>query len=203
MVQLVYLRVQVGTVFETSEVLSRRPKGLSLPDNFRERDDILACDCQRRLFAYHRFSYTLNAASDLANFQPRRSSAAMQRHALFHPNISASIPMSTRQCKTTVMISKPKLSSHFPLVLYITYNRLTSAPASVSYTSGKAAKRLLTQRVAAAQLRLLRVLALQLITDAVEQLHVALLRILLEGSDEGPRHGACCCTCDLCVLSVG
>lgn len=43
-----------------------------------------------------------------------------------------------------------------------------------------------TQWMATAQLRLLRVLALQLIADAIQQLHVTLLRILLEGRDEGP-----------------
>lgn len=40
-----------------------------------------------------------------------------------------------------------------------------------------------------AQLRLLRVLALQLVPDTVQQLHVALLRVLLQRRDEGPRHG--------------
>lgn len=42
----------------------------------------------------------------------------------------------------------------------------------------------------AAKLRLLRILARELVTDAVEQLHVALLRVLLEGRDESPGHGA-------------
>lgn len=42
----------------------------------------------------------------------------------------------------------------------------------------------------ATQLRLLRVLALQLVPDAVQQLHIALLRILLQSGDESPRHGA-------------
>lgn len=54
----------------------------------------------------------------------------------------------------------------------------------------------------AAQLRLLRVPALQLITNIVEQGHVALLRVLLEGSDEGPRHGAGSLSSDVRVLSV-
>ena len=52
----------------------------------------------------------------------------------------------------------------------------------------------------AAQLRLLRVFTLQFVTDAVKQLHVALLGILLERGDEGPRHGARCLAGDLRVL---
>jgi hypothetical protein len=40
------------------------------------------------------------------------------------------------------------------------------------------------------QLRLLGVPCLQLVPDAVEELHVALLRVLLERRDEGPRHGS-------------
>jgi hypothetical protein len=44
----------------------------------------------------------------------------------------------------------------------------------------------LTQRMAAAQLRLLRISALQLIANAVQQLNITLLRLLLEGVDEGP-----------------
>ena len=56
--------------------------------------------------------------------------------------------------------------------------------------------------MAAAQLRLLGVLALELLTDAVEQLDVALLRVLLEGGDEGPGHGARGLAGDLGVLTV-
>ena len=40
------------------------------------------------------------------------------------------------------------------------------------------------------QLRLLGVARLQLVANAVKQLHVALLRVLLERSDKGPRHCA-------------
>jgi len=43
--------------------------------------------------------------------------------------------------------------------------------------------------MATAQLRLLLVLALKLISDAVEQLHVALIGVLLQASNEGPGHG--------------
>lgn len=49
-----------------------------------------------------------------------------------------------------------------------------------------------TQRVAARKLRLLRVFSGQFVSDAVEKLHITLLGILLEGSHERPRHGACC-----------
>lgn len=56
--------------------------------------------------------------------------------------------------------------------------------------------------MAAAQLRLLRVPALQLITNAVEQLHVALLRVLLECRNEGPGHSTRGLSCDVRVLSV-
>ena len=56
--------------------------------------------------------------------------------------------------------------------------------------------------MAAAQLRLLRVFALQLVSDAVQQLHVALLRILLQGGNEGPRHGACGLAGNVRVLSA-
>ena len=41
----------------------------------------------------------------------------------------------------------------------------------------------------ARQLRLLGVLGLEDLPDAVEQLHVALLGVLLQGGDESPRHG--------------
>ena len=44
--------------------------------------------------------------------------------------------------------------------------------------------------MAARELGLLGVPGLELIPDAVEQLHVALLGPLLERRDEGPRHGA-------------
>lgn len=46
----------------------------------------------------------------------------------------------------------------------------------------------LTQRMTAAELRLLRILALQLITNAVKQLDVALLRVLLQRGDKCPAH---------------
>ena len=49
----------------------------------------------------------------------------------------------------------------------------------------------LTQWVTATQLRLLRVFALKLISNAVQQLNVALIRVLLQAGDEGPRHSAC------------
>ena len=53
-----------------------------------------------------------------------------------------------------------------------------------------------------AQLRLLRVFALELRADAVQQLDVALLWVLLQRGDEGPGHGACSLTGDLGILAV-
>jgi hypothetical protein len=47
-----------------------------------------------------------------------------------------------------------------------------------------------TQRMTAAQLRLLLILALELFANAVEQLDVALIRVLAQTRDEGPGHGA-------------
>jgi len=44
--------------------------------------------------------------------------------------------------------------------------------------------------MAAAELRFLVVFSLELGADAVEKLNIALLRVLLESVDEGPRHGA-------------
>lgn len=46
-----------------------------------------------------------------------------------------------------------------------------------------------TQRVAARKLWLLCVFSCQFVSDTIEKLHVALLRIFLEGSHESPRHG--------------
>lgn len=54
----------------------------------------------------------------------------------------------------------------------------------------------------AAKLRLLRVLCLQLITDRVKQLDIALLWVLLECGNESPGHRACGLAGDLCVLPV-
>ena len=54
----------------------------------------------------------------------------------------------------------------------------------------------------AAQLRLLVVFAFQLVANAVEQLYVALLRVLLERRHEGVRHGTCGIACDVGVRPV-
>lgn len=51
----------------------------------------------------------------------------------------------------------------------------------------------------AAQLRLLLVLALQLITDAVQQLDVALIGVLAQRCDESPRHGPCSFAANRCI----
>ena len=56
--------------------------------------------------------------------------------------------------------------------------------------------------MAAAQLRLLRIFGGKLVADAVQQLHIALLRVLLKGGDEGPGHGAGGLAVNLRVLSV-
>lgn len=56
--------------------------------------------------------------------------------------------------------------------------------------------------MAAAQLRLLCILALELFTDAVQQLHVALLGILLQGSDKRPGHSPSSLASDICVLTI-
>lgn len=42
----------------------------------------------------------------------------------------------------------------------------------------------------------------QLVTDAVEELDVALLGVLLEGGDEGPRHSAGGLEADACVSTA-
>jgi hypothetical protein len=59
-----------------------------------------------------------------------------------------------------------------------------------------------TQWMTAAQLRFLGILCRQLIADAIQQLHVTLLGILLQSCNEGPRHGACGFTANGCVLPV-
>ena len=48
-----------------------------------------------------------------------------------------------------------------------------------------------TQWVAAGKLRLLRVFAGELVADAVEELDVALLGVLLHCVDKRPGHGSC------------
>ena len=48
----------------------------------------------------------------------------------------------------------------------------------------------LTQRMTATQLRLLAILALKLIANAVQKLHVALIGVLLQAGQESPGHGA-------------
>ena len=54
----------------------------------------------------------------------------------------------------------------------------------------------------ATELRLLRVPALQLVANTVEQLYVALLWILLECGDERPRHGTSSLSLDACIRPV-
>jgi hypothetical protein len=54
----------------------------------------------------------------------------------------------------------------------------------------------LTKRMTTGELGFLGITCLQLVTNGVQQLHVALLRILLQSSDESPRHSAGCLRCD-------
>lgn len=55
--------------------------------------------------------------------------------------------------------------------------------------------------MAARELRPLGVFAGELVADAVEELDVALLRVLLQGGDEGPGHGAGCLGGNGCIGS--
>ena len=59
-----------------------------------------------------------------------------------------------------------------------------------------------TQRMAAGKLRLLRVFRIKLVSDAVQQLDVALLGVLLHRCYESPGHGACGLGGDCCVGPV-
>lgn len=61
--------------------------------------------------------------------------------------------------------------------------------------------RLLTQWVRATQLWLLRILASQLVPNTVQELHIALMWVLLQGCDEGPAHGAGSLTSNTRVLT--
>ena len=59
-----------------------------------------------------------------------------------------------------------------------------------------------TEGMAAAQLWLLGILGLQFFANAVEQLDVALLRVLLQRCDKGPGHGTRGLAGDLGILPV-
>lgn len=56
-----------------------------------------------------------------------------------------------------------------------------------------------TQRVTARQLRLLRIASGKFVANAIEKLYVALLGILLERCDKGPRHGASGLSSNRCI----
>lgn len=56
--------------------------------------------------------------------------------------------------------------------------------------------------MATAQLWLLCVFAFQLVTDAVQQLHVTLLRVLLQSRNKRPRHGTSSLAPNLGILST-
>lgn len=59
-----------------------------------------------------------------------------------------------------------------------------------------------TQRVAARKLWLLCVFSSQFVSDTIKKLHIALLRVLLEGSHESPRHGTRGLGCDSGIGTV-
>lgn len=69
---------------------------------------------------------------------------------------------------------------------------LKKTPANPKSTKGELGRReekgKPTQRMTTAQLRLLRILGLQLIPNAIKQLHIALLRILLHRRNKRPAH---------------
>lgn len=58
-----------------------------------------------------------------------------------------------------------------------------------------------TQRVAAAQLRLLGIFCCQLVTDTIQQLDITLLRVLSQCRDKRPRHGTGSLSGNLGVLA--
>lgn len=60
-----------------------------------------------------------------------------------------------------------------------------------------------TEGVTARELWLLGILLLELVADRVEQLDVALVRVLLEGLDKGPGHGTGGLRSNGCVGTVG
>lgn len=77
------------------------------------------------------------------------------------------------------------------LLSYMTNSRLVSDRASQHMMVFEHNRvRLLTKWVTTGELRLLSIASSQFVTNAVEKLHVALLRFLLECCNEGPRHGA-------------
>mgnify|MGYP001658239260 CR=1 FL=1 len=69
---------------------------------------------------------------------------------------------------------------------YITKRRLVSAIVSWGLGWGLGSHGIPTKGMTAAQLRLLRVFALEFIPDGVEQLQVTLVRPLLQGFDKRP-----------------
>ena len=100
--------------------------------------------------------------------------------------------------------SPPHEKLRVELMLYITKR------TSVSRTRHESQQMLLqkssrqkgeehTKWVAARQLRLLGILGLKHITDAVEQLDIALLGVRLESRDESPGHGTRGLGCDSCI----
>lgn len=80
-------------------------------------------------------------------------------------------------------------------VNYMTYNRSVSGRESAIFRVLRDKDRerhqsILTQWMATAQLRFLIVFSSQFVSYAVQQLHIALLRVLLQRSEERPGHSA-------------
>jgi hypothetical protein len=67
----------------------------------------------------------------------------------------------------------------------MTKRRLVSSRWLLAFWRGRVGARL-TQGMTTAELWLLGVLSGKLVSNAIQQLDVALLRVLLQGSDEGP-----------------
>lgn len=72
---------------------------------------------------------------------------------------------------------------------YITNSRFVSSRPSAWTQERQRERDIHTQWVAARQLGLLSVLGCKDISNAVQELHVALFRVLLQSRNEGPRHG--------------
>ena len=93
-------------------------------------------------------------------------------------------------CLTFVVFPYAQINDAAETIIYMTNRRLVSVARSLALDSEGFGWRRRTQWVAAGKLRLLRVLGGKLISNAVEQLDVALLRVLLHRGDESPGHSA-------------
>ena len=95
---------------------------------------------------------------------------------------------------------KPSAPPPKKSAFYVSFSRTTQKSIGTRFERGHEARgHILTEWMTTRELRLLGVTRLQLVADAVEQLHIALLGVLFEGRDEGPRHGARCLGGDGCI----